>query len=52
MAKISTCRMDGPHAPLYMLPTSVPSWSAITISTSEGGTSWVMVPEAASTPVE
>ena len=34
-----------------MSPTDLPSWSAITISTSDGGTSWVMVPEAASTPV-
>src|SRR5215472_14235585 len=42
---------DGPQAPRYMSPTDLPSWSASTISTSDGGTSWVMVPEAASTPV-
>ena len=34
-----------------MSPTDLPSWSASTISTSEGGTSCVIVPEAASTPV-
>ena len=34
-----------------MSPTDRPSWSASTTSTSDGGTSWVMVPEAASTPV-
>jgi hypothetical protein len=43
--------IDGPHAPLYIWPTDTPSWSASTTSTSDGGTSWVMVPEAASTPV-
>ena len=41
----------GPIAPLYMSPTERPSWSASTISTSEGGISWVMVPDAAITPV-
>ena len=41
----------GPIAPLYMSPTERPSWSASTTSTSEGGMSWVMVPEAAITPV-
>ena len=41
----------GPMAPRYMSPTERPSWSASTTSTSEGGMSWVMVPEAAITPV-
>ena len=30
-----------------MSPTDLPSWSASTISTSDGGTSCVIVPEAA-----
>ena len=38
-------------APLYMSPTDLPNWSARTTSTSDGGTSWVIVPEAAMTPV-
>ena len=38
-------------APRYMSPTERPSWSASTTSTSEGGMSCVMVPEAAITPV-
>ncbi len=38
-------------APRYMSPTGLPSCSASTISTSEGGISWVMVPDAAMTPV-
>ena len=38
-------------APVYMSPTGLPSWSASTTSTSDGGMSWVMVPEAAMTPV-
>ena len=41
----------GPIAPRYMSPTETPSWSASTISTSEGGITWVMVPDAAITPV-
>ena len=41
----------GPIAPLYMSPTERPSWSASTTSTSDGGMSCVMVPEAAITPV-
>ena len=41
----------GPIAPAYMSPTERPSWSASTTSTSEGGMSWVMVPEAAMTPI-
>ena len=36
---------------MYMSPGERPSWSASTISTSEGGMSWVMVPDAAMTPV-
>jgi hypothetical protein len=43
--------MLGPMAPAYMSPTERPSWSPSTISTKEGGISWVMVPEAAITPV-
>ena len=34
-----------------MSPTETPSWSARMISTSDGGITWVMVPEAAITPV-
>jgi hypothetical protein len=49
--KSSNCRMEGPMAPAYMSPTDLPSWSPSTISTSEGGITWVMVPEAAITPV-
>ena len=41
----------GPIAPAYMSPTERPSTSASTTSTSEGGMSWVMVPEAAITPI-
>ena len=41
----------GPMAPAYMSPTDRPSTSASTTSTSEGGISWVMVPEAAMTPI-
>ena len=41
----------GPMAPAYMSPTERPSTSASTTSTSEGGMSWVMVPEAAMTPI-
>jgi hypothetical protein len=39
------------NAPSYMSPTERPSWSAITISTSDGGMIWARVPEAAITPV-
>ena len=41
----------GPIAPAYMSPTERPSWSASTTSTSDGGMSWVMVPDAAITPM-
>ena len=47
----ATWMMLGPMAPAYMSPTERPSWSARTTSTSEGGISWVMVPDAAITPV-
>ena len=47
----SVCTSDGPMAPLYMSPTLRCSWSASTISTSDGGISCVMVPLAAITPV-
>ena len=50
-ANSKICKIDGPQAPLYMSPTGLPNWSANTISTSDGGTSWVMVPAAANTPV-
>jgi hypothetical protein len=46
-----TWMMLGPMAPAYMSPTERPSWSASTTSTSDGGMSWVMVPEAAITPM-
>ena len=35
----------------YMSPTERPSWSASTISTSEGGIACASVPEAVMTPV-
>ncbi len=37
-------------APAYMSPTDRPSWSARTISTSDGGMICASVPEAAMTP--
>ena len=43
--------MLGPMAPAYMSPTERPSWSASTTRTSEGGMSWVIVPDAAITPI-
>ena len=49
--KSSTCTRLGPQAPAYMSPTERPSTSASTISTSDGGISCVIVPEAAITPV-
>ena len=51
MQNSATWMMLGPIAPAYMSPTERPSWSASTISTSDGGMSWVMVPEAAITPM-
>ena len=47
----ATWMMLGPIAPAYMSPTERPSWSASTTSTSEGGISCVIVPEAAITPI-
>ena len=41
----------GPMAPAYMSPTERPSTSASTTRTREGGISWVMVPDAAMTPI-
>ena len=38
-------------APWYMSPTERPSWSAMTMRTSEGGMIWASVPEAAMTPL-
>ena len=46
-----TWTIEAPVAPIYISPGERCSWSARTISTSEGGISWVMVPEAAMTPV-
>ncbi len=46
-----TCSRLGPIAPAYMSPTERPSWSASTTSTSDGGMSCVIVPEAAITPI-
>ena len=40
----------GKKAPLYISPTLRPSWSAMMISTSEGGMIWARVPDAAITP--
>ncbi len=41
----------GSSAPRYMSPTDRPSWSAITMSTSEGGTICARDPDAAIAPV-
>ena len=49
--KSPICITEGPTAPRYMSPTETPIWSARTISTSDGGITWVIVPEAAITPV-
>jgi hypothetical protein len=38
-------------APEYMSPTDLPSWSAMMISTSDGGMICASVPDAAMTPV-
>ncbi len=42
--------MPGMKAPAYMSPTDLPSWSAMMISTSEGGMICASVPDAAITP--
>ena len=41
----------GRSAPAYMSPTERPSWSASTISTSDGGIACASVPEAVMVPV-
>ena len=41
----------GMNAPLYRSPTLWPSWSARTISTSDGGMICASVPDAAMTPL-
>ena len=46
-----TSMKAGTKAPLYMSPTLRPSWSAMMISTSEGGMICASVPEAAMTPL-
>ena len=46
-----TSSRPGTMAPAYMSPTERPNWSAMTISTSEGGMIWASVPEAVMTPV-
>ena len=46
-----TSNKPGNKAPAYMSPTERPSWSARTISTSEGGMACAKVPEAVITPV-
>jgi hypothetical protein len=40
----------GRNAAAYMSPTLRPSWSAITISTSDGGTICARVPDAVIAP--
>ena len=51
MTNSTTWMMLGPIAPAYMSPTDLPSWSASTTSTSDGGINCVIVPEAATVPV-
>ena len=52
-AQNSPTRMKlGMKAPAYMSPTDLPIASASTTSTSDGGMIWVIVPDAAITPVE
>ena len=46
-----TSSRPGTSAPAYMSPTERPSWSASTISTSEGGIACASVPEAVMVPV-
>ncbi|MCY1544473.1 hypothetical protein D9M68_803630 [compost metagenome] len=41
----------GTSAPAYMSPTERPSWSASTISTSDGGMACASVPDAVMVPV-
>ena len=42
--------MPGMKAPAYMSPTDRPSWSAMMMSTSEGGMICASVPDAAIVP--
>ena len=42
--------MPGMNAPAYMSPTERPSWSAMMISTSDGGMICASVPDAAIVP--
>ncbi len=42
--------MPGMNAPAYMSPTDFPSWSAMMMSTSDGGMICASVPDAAMTP--
>src|SRR5262249_47343825 len=51
MQNSTTWMMLGPIAPAYMSPTERPIWSARTTRTSDGGMSWVIVPDAAMTPI-
>ena len=46
-----TSSSPGISAPAYMSPTERPSWSASTISTSDGGIACASVPEAVMVPV-
>ena len=46
-----TSMKAGRKAPLYMSPTLLPSWSAMMMSTSEGGMICASVPDAAITPL-
>ena len=46
-----TSRPAGISAPAYMSPTERPSWSASTISTSDGGIACASVPDAVMVPV-
>ncbi|MDT4874388.1 hypothetical protein FQZ97_1096850 [compost metagenome] len=46
-----TSARPGINAPAYMSPTERPSWSASTISTSEGGSACANVPDAVMVPV-
>ena len=42
--------MPGMNAPAYMSPTDRPSWSAMMMSTSDGGMICASVPDAAMVP--
>ena len=49
-AKSPTSTKAGMKAPMYRSPTLRPSWSAMTISTREGGMICARVPEAVMAP--